>query len=88
MSFLSLEVPDIRRGRAEPSDPPPTPILVGNSLELPNVFKSASSDPRADRQEEEVFLLPRQSKVSSETDVFHTTTNDATEGFRLDVVSA
>ena len=63
-------------------------VLVRNSLELPNVFKSASSDPRADRQEEEVFLLPRQSEVSSETDVFHTTTNDVTEGFRLDVVSA
>ena len=88
MSFLSLEVPGIRRGRAAPSGPPPAPILVGNSLEVPNVFKSASSDPRADRQEEEVFLLPRQSEVSSETDVFHTTTKDATEGFRLDVVSA
>ena len=88
MLFLSLEVPGIRRGRAAPSGLPTAPILVGNSLKVPNVVKRATSDPRADRQEEEVFLLPRQSEVSSETDVFHTTTNDATEGFGLDVVSA
>ena len=88
MSFLSLEVPGIRRGRAAPSGLPTAPILVGNSLKVPNVVKRATSDPRADRQEEEVFLLPRQSEVSSETDIFHMTTNDATEDFRLDVESA